>query len=219
MCRRASGLQRNVFFSFMQSVCVCASGSEKALNTRRDRIKVVVLAALEGWVTTQTWRRWSPAVCVCRQRHQLHGSLGASSGGKHSRASLSALAARLPGEGPRQRQHPPRIQQCKRPPSLFAVSPYAALGHSKKRKNTLILYQTQTLMRPSSSGSHCERPQVLALLDLTLCVLCYHALLFMNIHCDCLSSHSSHCPFLCLVLCQCTIYSSATGNLVVKHIA
>lgn len=171
------------FFLITQSVCV-ASGSEKALNTRRDTIKVIVLAALEGWVTRRTWRRRSPAVHVCRQRHQLHGSLSTSSGGKHSRASLSALAARLPGEGPRQRQHPPRIQQCKRPLSLLAVSPYAALGHSKKRKNTLILYQTRTLMRPSSSGSHCERPQVLAQLDSTLRVLCYYAILFMSIHRD-----------------------------------
>lgn len=187
-CRHTSGLQRKSVFFFLitQSVCV-ASGCEEALNTRRDTIKVVALAAFEGWVTTRTWRRRSPAVHVCRQRHQLHGSLSASSGGKHSRASLSALTARLPGEGPRQRQHPPRIQQCKRPLPLFAVSPYAALGHSKKRKNTLILYQTRTLMRPSSSGSHCERPQVLAQLDLTLYILCYYALLFMSIHCDCFS--------------------------------
>lgn len=130
-----------LFFLITHSV---ASSSEKVLNMRRDTVKVVALAALEAWVTRRTWRRQTPAVHVYRQLHQLHGSLSASSGGEHSRASLSALTARLQGEGPRQRQHPPRIQQCKRPLPLRTVSPYAALRHWKKRQNTLILYQTQT---------------------------------------------------------------------------
>lgn len=83
-----------------------------------------------------------PAVPVFRQRHQLHGNLRTSSCGKHSRASFSALPTRLPGEGARQRQHPPRIQQRKRTllPCCRAICYSQTLA---ELKNTLVLYQAQ----------------------------------------------------------------------------
>lgn len=65
--------------------------------------------------------------CLCfRQCYQLHGSPGASSCGKHCRASFTTLSTRSSGEASCQRQLCAWIQQCRCSPSF--LTPLASVA-------------------------------------------------------------------------------------------